>query len=156
MRRAVGAGPVVARVALGRWPSWPPHVRNFAAMWAMFPLLRDLNNTLRIVVPATAGHVLASVLAGYGFARGRFPGRDALFVVCLAGMLVPELATLVPTFLLFRARRWINTDYPLIVPACFGTPFTIFRYRQFFRTLPLELEEAARIDGAGAWRLGGR
>ncbi len=142
--------------AIYRYPPpllpWPPRLHNFAAMDAMFPLLRDLGNTLRIVVPATVGNVLASALAGYGFARGRFWGRDALFVVCLAGMLVPELATLVPTFLLFRALHWINTDYPLIVPACFGTPFTVFLYRQFLRTLPVELEEAARIDGAGAWR----
>lgn len=131
---------------------WPPHLGNFRAALAIFPYVRDLGNTLEVALPATAGNVLASALAGYGFSRGRFPGRDALFAVCLGTLLLPEIATLVPAFLLFRQLHWINTYLPLIVPACFGTPFTIFLYRQFFLTLPRELEEAARIDGAGRLR----
>jgi ABC-type glycerol-3-phosphate transport system permease component len=101
------------------------------------------------------GEVLSCSFVAYGFARLRFPGRDALFAVVLSTMMVPFVVRLVPLFLLFRDWGWINTFYPLIVPYFFaGTPFFIFLLRQFYRSIPEDLADAARVDGAsefGIW-----
>ena len=92
-------------------------------------------------------------LVGFGFARLRFPGRNLLFGLCLATIMLPFVVTMIPRFILFRHLHMIDTLWPLIVPWWFGgSPFGIFLFRQFYRTLPYELDEAAQIEGAGYLR----
>jgi ABC-type glycerol-3-phosphate transport system permease component len=116
-----------------------------------------LGNTLFITVLVVFGSVLSGSIAAYGFARLRFPGRGVLFAMMLATMMLPAAVTVIPTFLLFKAIGWIDTFKPLIVPAFFGNAFNIFLLRQFYLSIPYELEEATRIDGGGAftiwWRI---
>ena len=108
--------------------------RGSISFWAMFL------NSMKIAVPSTLFNVIFSSLAGYAFARLRFPGRDKIFMCFLAAMMVPFVITLIPRFLLFRDLGFYDTYVPLIVPAMFGTPFSIFLTRQFFMTLPKELD----------------
>jgi len=106
-------------------------------------------NTLLIAVMTTLGVVMSSSMVAYGFARLRFLGRDRLFALFLATMMLPGIVTQIPTYLLFKELRWVNTVLPLIVPAFFGGgAFNVFLLRQFFMNLPRELDEAALIDGA--------
>lgn len=116
-----------------------------------------LINTLTLVTLSIIGTLLSSSLVAYAFARLRFPGRDALFFVLLATMMLPGAVTMLPTFLVFRALGWVDTLKPLWVPAFFASAFNVFLLRQFFLTIPRELEEAARIDGSGYlgtfWRI---
>ena len=111
--------------------------RGSISFWAMFL------NSMKIAVPSTLFNVIFSSLAGYAFARLRFPGRAKIFMCFLAALMVPFVITLIPRFLLFRDLGFYDTYVPLIVPAMFGTPFSIFLTRQFFMTLPKELEKAA-------------
>lgn len=108
-----------------------------------------VQNTLIIVVLTLIGTVLSSSLVAYAFSRMRFPGRDALFTVLLSTMMLPAAVTKLPQFMIFREIGWIDTLYPLWVPAFCGSAFNIFMLRQFFRQIPVELEDAAKIDGAG-------
>lgn len=116
-----------------------------------------LGNTLLLTTLTVAGTLLSSSLVAYSFARLRFPGRDALFVVLLATMMIPGAVTMMPQFLIFRGLGWIDTLQPLWVPAFFGSAFNIFLLRQFFMSVPTELEDAAKIDGCGPfgiyWRV---
>lgn len=121
--------------------------RGSISFWAMFL------NSMKIAVPSTLFNVIFSSLAGYAFARLRFPGRDKIFMCFLVAMMVPFVITLIPRFLLFRDLGFYVTYVPLIVPAMFGTPFSIFLTRQFFMTLPKELEEAAIVDGCSHVRI---
>lgn len=111
-----------------------------------------LRNTLWLVVTSVVGTVLSCSLVAYGFARLRFPGRDALFGVMLATMMLPGAVTFLPQFLIFRGLGWIDTLLPLWVPTFFAGAFNVFLLKQFFSTVPMELEEAARIDGCGYLR----
>jgi len=110
-------------------------------------------NTITIAVLSTIGTVLSSSLVAYGFARLRFPGRDRLFLLLLATMMLPSIVTMIPTYIGFRYLHWIDTFYPLIVPAFFGGAFNVFLLRQFFMTLPRELDEAAQLDGANYFQI---
>ena len=112
-----------------------------------FPLY--FRNTLLIAMLAVAGVVCSSAIAAYGFARVRWRGRQPLFIVMLATMMVPFPVVMVPLFVLFRELDWIGTFLPLWVPAWFGSAFSIFLLRQFYMTIPRELDDAARIDGCG-------
>jgi multiple sugar transport system permease protein len=141
-------------------PVWIPHpVRwdNYVTLFNLVPFGNAFVNSIIVATAATVGQVLSSSLAAYAFARLRFRGRNVLFIIFLATMMVPSQVTLIPTFILFRAIGWINTLLPLTVPAFFGSAFGIFLLRQFFLTLPRELFEAAVIDGASPphmyWRL---
>lgn len=113
-------------------------------------------NTLTISVLATLGVLISSSLVAYGFARLRFRGRDKLFIVMLSTMMLPTIITIIPSYLLFARLHWVNSFLPLIVPAWFGGgAFNIFLLRQFFLSVPRELDEAALLDGAGhftIWR----
>lgn len=108
-----------------------------------------LQNTLLIVVLGLLGTVISSAIVAYAFSRMRFPGRDALFTLMLATMMLPGAVTKLPQFMIFKQFGWIDTLYPLWVPAFFGSAFNIFMLRQFFKQIPMELEDAAKIDGAG-------
>lgn len=131
------------------WPDpwWP---QNYVQMFALVPMARYLSNTLKVALLGTLGTVLSSAMAGYGFARLRAPGLNLLFGVCLATLMLPSQVTMIPVFLIFSKLHWIDTHLPLWVPAWFGGgAWNIFLFRQFFATIPRELEEAAAIDGAG-------
>jgi multiple sugar transport system permease protein len=110
-----------------------------------------LTNTLMLSALSILGTLLASSMVAFSFARLRWPGRDVLFVILLATMMVPAAVTMMPVFLIFRAVGWIDTLRPLWVPTFFGSAFNIFLLRQFFMTIPNDLEEAARIDGCSYW-----
>ncbi|NLE77734.1 MAG: carbohydrate ABC transporter permease [Chloroflexi bacterium] len=134
------------------WIPNPPVWRNYytAIFDSGLPFPRFLLNTAIITIANMVGVLFAASLAGFGFARMRFPGRDKLFIMVLATMMLPEIVTQIPSYLLFRLLGWIDTFLPLIVPTFFGGgAFNIFLFRQFFMSIPYELDEAARIDGAG-------
>ncbi len=131
------------------WLPWPPHIGNYLELASVVPLLTYLRNSVLVVTLVVIGTVLSCSLAAYGFARLRFPGRDAIFLVLISSMIMPSFATLIPQFILFQKIGWYDTLYPLIVPAFFGNAFFIFLLRQFFLTISPELEDSARIDGAG-------
>ena len=117
------------------------------------PFARYSLNTLFIAIMVIAGHVLSCTVVAYAFARLRAPGKNFLFLVLLATMMLPYPVTMVPIYIGFTTLDWVNTFLPLIVPAFFGSPFYIFLMRQFFLTLPAELEDAARVDGANTLQI---
>jgi len=127
------------------------------AMFGPLPFALFFRNTLIIAVLVIVGELLSCSLVAYGFARFRFPGRDLLFMVLLSTLMVPFIVRLVPLFVMFQQIGWINTFWPLVAPAFFGTPLFIFLMRQFFLTIPNDLIDAARIDGASElqtwWRI---
>ncbi len=126
----------------------PPRWENYTEALNYVPFGRYALNSLALSVITIIGHLFSCTLVAYGFARLRAPGRNGLFVVVLATMMLPYPVTMVPLYMLFNALGWVNSILPLTVPAFFGNPFYIFLLRQFFMTLPPELEDAARIDGA--------
>jgi multiple sugar transport system permease protein len=135
-------------------PTWIPRpVRwaNYPVALSAFPFVRYTLNTLFICGVTVIGTVMSCSLVAYGFSRIRWRGRDTLFIVMLATMMLPAQATMLPVFLLFRWLHWIGTFKPLIMPSFFGSAFYIFLLRQFFLTLPQELSDAARIDGCSEW-----
>ena len=138
------------------WPIPIPHPQyfsNFSDALTLVPFGTYFQNTLIVTVLSVAGSVLSSSLVAYSFARLRWPGRDALFVLVLVTMLLPSIVTFIPQYVLFSKIHWVGTFLPLIVPTWFGNPFYIFLLRQFFRGIPQELSEAARLDGASEIRI---
>lgn len=137
-------------------PQWIPHpVRweNYRELWRVAPFGRYLLNSTFVAGLSVFGSVLSCSLAAYSFARLRCPGRDLIFLALLSTMMLPAAVTTVPTFIVFQKLAWLNSFKPLIVPAFFGNAFYIFLLRQFFRTIPLDLEDAARLDGASTLRI---
>jgi multiple sugar transport system permease protein len=131
-----------------------PRWSNYVTVWQQVPFARFYGNTIIITVVALVGAVAASTLIAYGFARFEFPGRNVLFMIVIATLILPEEVTLVPRFILFRELGWLDTFLPLTVPYFFGTnAFFIFLLRQFMMTIPRELDEAAEIDGANSFRI---
>src|SRR5919204_4082269 len=131
----------------------PPRWENYAETVERMPFHLFTFNSIKIAVLATVGAVLTCSLAAYAFARLSFPGRDKLFLLPLATMMVPGHVLFIPHFLIMQAVGWTNSHNALIVPHFFGGAFGTFLLRQFFLTLPTELEDAARIDGAGHFRI---
>ena len=134
------------------WFPWPLQWGNYPELMGRFPFLLYVRNSVTISSLVIIGTLLSSSLAAYGFARLRMPGRDVVFVVLLSTLMLPGAVLIIPQFILFQSLRWVNTYRPLIVPAFFGSPFNIFLLRQFFLSIPPDLEDAARIDGAGYLR----
>lgn len=141
---------------LARTPawSWPqrPTLDNFRTVLSNpgvpFGLL--LRNTTFVTLVGTAGEVLSCAMAAYAFARLRFPGRDRLFLILLSTMMLPGIVTMIPTYVMYSKLGWVNTYYPLTLPAYFAiAAFSVFLLRQFFMGIPRELDEAAQLDGAG-------
>jgi multiple sugar transport system permease protein len=126
---------------------------NYGNLFKTVPFLGYLKNSLFITLTSLVGTVFSSALAGYSFARLRFPGRGALFIVALATTMIPGWITLIPQFVMFKSFGWLDTFAPLIVPQLFANPAYLFLMRQFFMTLPVEMEEAAKIDGCGYFRI---
>lgn len=137
-------------------PRWIPSLiqwSNYAEALTILPFARFFRNSLIVTGTTLAGVVLSSSLVAFGFARLRFRGRAALFVVVLSSMIIPEQVTIIPRFLLYHRLHWIDTLLPLIVPAWFGAPFYIFLIRQYMMTIPRELDDAGRIDGCSTWQI---
>ncbi len=130
-------------------PSWS----NFAEVWKDIDYPRVMWNTFFYAFVTTIGDLLSCILVAYGFSRFRFPGRDFLFVVLISTLFLPTTVTVIPTFTFFTKIGWVGTWLPLFVPAFFANPYDVFLLRQYFMTLPRELDEAAMIDGAGPLRV---
>ena len=145
--------------------SYPPQLipsrlawENFPAVFREFPFVRGFTNTIVIVAGVEIGRLLTASLAAYAFARLQFRGREVLFVLVLSTMMIPYYATLIPQYLVFHQLGWLDSNKPLIIPAFLGgDAFFIFLLRQFFRTIPQELDDAAQLDGCSTlgvyWRI---
>jgi multiple sugar transport system permease protein len=131
----------------------PAQWSNYPAALKTVPFTGYLRNTIWLCLVTVCGAVFSSAVVAYGFARLQFRGKNLLFLLMLATMALPGQVTMIPVFALFRWLGWYGTYLPLTVPAFFGTPFFIFLLTQFYRTLPEELSEAARVDGAGEWTI---
>jgi len=140
---------------------WPanPTLDGYVKAFEMQPFAQQYFNSLYISVIVTVGTMAVASLAGYGFARIRFRGQNLLFLVVLIGLLIPSEVTIVPLFQIFNGLGLIDTHWPILLVSTFGAPSVLatFIMRQFFLTLPVELEEAARLDGLGRvsiwWRI---
>jgi multiple sugar transport system permease protein len=105
-----------------------------------------------IAIVSTLGTLLSCILVAYGFARFRFPGRSLLFTLVIATIFLPAAVTIIPTYTIFVKLGWVGTWLPLLVPAFFANAYDVFLMRQYFMTIPTEMDEAAAIDGAGPFR----
>lgn len=156
------AGPASQSITLK--PGDFTEVRHHQLLWKNYPDalgylppsskmgLANLENTLIIALMSVIGTVLSSSLVAYGFARLKWPGRDWVFGILLATMMLPDAVTMMPRFLIFRSLGWVDTLQPLWVPSFFASAFNVFLLRQFFMGIPKELEDAARIDGCSYLR----
>jgi ABC-type glycerol-3-phosphate transport system permease component len=140
-----------------RWIPANPQWSNFVKIFELLPMASFIRNSALVTVLGTIGSVASSLFVSFSLARLRWPGRELIFAVLLATMMLPGIVTLIPTFVLIKYLGWLNTFYPLFVPSWFGNAFYIFLMRQFMAGLPIELDEAARIDGASSfwilWRV---
>jgi len=127
--------------------------RNYSDVFLYAPMHKYFLNTLRIVIPSLAGATITSSLAAYAFARIKAPGSDLIFAILLSTMMLPGVVTLIPTYIIFSKLGWVGTFRPLVIPTLAGSPFFIFLMRQFFMTIPMDLEDAALIDGCGRFRI---
>ena len=126
---------------------------NYTAALTLMPFGLYAMNTIKVTLLTVIGGVLSSAMVAFAFARLKAPGKDALFMLVLSTIMLPAMVTMIPSFIIFKQLGWYNTLLPLIVPAWFGSAFYIFLMRQFFLTIPVELEEAARIDGCSTFRI---
>ncbi|MEK3888114.1 carbohydrate ABC transporter permease [Bacillus sp. FSL K6-3431] len=137
-------------------PEWLPSPfrwMNYLDAMEYIPFFTFLKNTVVITVLSTIGVAISCPLVAYSFAKLEWKGRNVLFIITIAVMMIPAQVTMIPLFLLFNKIGWVGTPLPLIVPAFFGVPFFIFLLRQFFMGLPNTLRDAAKIDGAGEFRI---
>jgi multiple sugar transport system permease protein len=143
----------------GRWrtleQAWTfaPEIANFTTAWSQLNFPRLLFNTAAIALLSTLAAVVSSALVAYGFARFRFPGRNALFIILIATIILPFQVTLLPTYVIFTKLGWNGTWLPLIVPHLFANAYNVFLLRQYFMSIPRDLDEAAFIDGASPFRV---
>jgi multiple sugar transport system permease protein len=143
------AGEVTTPTLFPAQPQWS----NYREVFAVMPFWRMFFNSVLYAGCVSAGQVFFCSLAGYAFARLRFRGRDTLFVLYLATLMVPLTVTVIPQFILMRIAGLTDTPWAMIVPGLFGSAFGTYLMRQFFRTLPDELEEAAILDGCTPWQI---
>lgn len=140
------------------WIPSPVQWSNYPEALTTLPFHLYFLNTAMVAALTLLGMLASSSVTAYGFARLRFPGREVIFMILLSTMMVPSAVLLIPQFIMFRHLGWIDTHLPLFVPHFFGAgavggAFNIFLLRQFFRTIPMELSDAARIDGCGEFRI---
>jgi multiple sugar transport system permease protein len=137
-------------------PVWIPNPvwwRNYPEALTYLPFGIYFLNTIKYCVTTMIGVTVSSSIVAYGFSRLRWFGRDAIFILLLATMMLPFQVQMIPLYLTFRAFGWLNTYLPLIIPRFLGSAYFIFLLRQFFRTIPMELSDAARVDGAREFRI---
>jgi multiple sugar transport system permease protein len=143
----------------GRWrtlvQAWTfaPEIKNFTTAWSQLNFPRLLFNTAAISVLSTLAALISSALVAYGFARFRFPGKNVLFIILIATIILPFQVTLLPTYVIFTRLGWTGTWLPLIVPHLFANAYNVFLLRQYFMSIPRDLDEAAMIDGASPFRI---
>lgn len=143
----------------GRWRTldrvwkFSPHWSNFAEAWNITNFGRLFFNTIAIAVIGTIGAVCSATVVAYGFSRFRIPGKAILFTILVGTIILPQQVTIVPTYALFNRIGWVGTWLPLLVPHFFGNAYNVFLLRQFFMSIPRDLDEAAMIDGAGPLRI---
>lgn len=137
-------------------PQWIPNpvvFGNYAEMWTALPFGSFFLNSVKIAVLSTIGQLIACSLSAFAFGVIVFRGRDLLFLILVATLMIPYQVTLIPTFILYSKIGWVGTHYPLWVPAFWGGAFGTFLIRQYYLTIPLELAESARIDGANIYQI---
>ena len=150
---------LMTNAQLFQWPPkfFPPDWlwSNYKEALKYFPFLTYLKNTMKIIIPSVIGGTVTATLGGYAFARLRFKGKKFIFGLCVGSMLLPNMVTLIPLYIMWtKGFHLANTYWPLILPYfCGGGAFNIFLIRQFIMTIPKELDEAATIDGAGHFRI---
>lgn len=135
-------------------PSWipeNPQWQNFIEALTRYPFGRFMLNTLLLVLLNTIGELISVPLVAFAFARLRFPGKNALFILMLATMMIPSQVKMIPLFWMYSKAGLTDSYWPLVLPSFFGTPFFIFLMVQYMKTLPRDLDDAARIDGASTW-----
>jgi multiple sugar transport system permease protein len=143
----------------GRWRTlnqvwaFAPALDNFTTTWSQLNFPRVLFNTAAIAILSTIGAVLSSALVAYGFARFRFPGKNIMFIILIATIILPFQVTLIPTYVIFTRLGWNGTWLPLIIPHLFANAYNVFLLRQYFMSIPRDLDEAAIIDGASPFRI---
>ena len=135
------------------WSNFPKAIYHDSELLGYIPFLVYARNTLLVTILSVAGAVSSNAIVAYSFARIKWRGRESFFAITLATMMVPFPVVMVPTFTLFKWLGWVGTFRPLWVPAFFASAFSIFLLRQFYRTIPMELSEAAKIDGASEMRI---
>ncbi len=135
------------------WIPDPVVWENFPNVWKTIPFAVFAKNSITVSSLVIIGDLIASTLVAYGFARKDFFGKNVLFMLLLGTMMIPQQVTMIPLFILYRSLGWIDTFRPLVVPAYLGNAFFIFMMRQFFLTIPVELEEAAILDGCSSLRV---
>lgn len=147
----------LARTSVLAWPI-APTLENYRFVLANPTISFQLffRNTVVIALLTTLGTLASSAVVAYGFARMKFAGRDRLFLLLLATMMLPGIVTMIPSYVIFARLGWVNTYLPLVVPSFFAAAYNVFLLRQFFLNLPRELDEAAMLDGAGPWAIFGR
>ena len=145
-----------------RWVPVPPNWSNYPEALSFMRAALVYKNTLTVTVLSVIGDVVSAAVVAFGFARLRAPGKNFLFLLVLSTLMIPYHVRLIPEYLLFAGKvipqiKWVNTFLPLIVPTYFGSAFYIFLLRQFYQTVPLEMDDAATIDGASypqiLWRI---
>jgi multiple sugar transport system permease protein len=127
---------------------WAPAWSNYVEVWNLIDIPRVIGNTAFYAFTTVFGTLASCTLVAYGFARYRFPGRDLLFILLISTIFLPGAVTLIPTYTFFQRIGWVGTWLPLIVPHFFANAYNVFLLRQFFLTLPRELDESAMMDGA--------
>jgi multiple sugar transport system permease protein len=132
--------------------AFDPQWHNYVDVWNQINYPRLLFNTIAIAVIGTIGTIVSCTLVAYGFARFRFPGRNILFIFVIATIFLPSTVVIIPEFFVFSKIGWVGTWLPLLVPAFFANAYDVFLLRQYFLTIPREMDEAAAIDGAGPFR----
>ena len=140
-------------------PQWIPRPlmwSNYPEALTYIPFFRYMGNTFYIAIFNVVALTISSSFIAYGFARIPWPGRGIVFSILLSTLMIPYAVTLIPTFLVFRSLGWVGSYWPLTIPSLFGDAFSIFLLRQFYMTIPQELSEAARIDGASEYAIYGR
>ena len=137
-----------------RWIPENPRWYNYPQVFEKLPLFsRFFVNTFYVTLMGASGCVLSSLLVGFGLSRINWPGRNAVFGMLIATLMLPGVVTIIPLYIIFRYAQLVGTFYPLWIPAWFGYAFYIFLMRQYMMTLPRELDEAARMDGAANFRI---
>jgi len=139
-----------------RPPIWfpvPPRWANYSEALTFLPFGRYAINTVLIATWSVVGHVVSCTVVAYGFARLNAPGKNFLFILLLATLMLPYPVVMIPQYLIFSQLDWVNTFLPLIIPTFFGNAFYIFLLRQFFLQIPPDLEDAAQMDGANIFQI---
>lgn len=129
------------------------HFENYVEAFSRGNIFVYLKNTLILIIGCTTGTLISSSIVAYPLARMNFAGKKIMFALILATMMVPATATIIPQYIMFSKFRWLNSFLPIIVPAFFAFPYNVFLFRQFYRTIPISIDEAALIDGCNRWNI---